>query len=370
MTSRSRFLSVARIAAGSLLLAAAVHCSSGSSQHPPTQTTSVVGASGGTAASSDGTMTLSVPSGALASNVALTVSPATTSVPGIVGAAWVVGPAGTTFTKPVTLTLSYAAAGGGSAFRIATYANGALHDLPGYSLDASAQTVSGTTTTVGTFGLVAAASSTTSTADAGTVCFTMSGGASCEGGSSSSGSSGAGGGSTSGSGGTCTVSTCAGDNATICAQYPGSSLSSCVDGQNGYAASCCYPAGQPVCIVDSPGVACGGSSGSSSGCGTGSSTSSGGFTCDTPTCAASSPCSGYAGTTVKSCTDSTTGYSATCCYPVGTVPPSNPVASGGSSSGSSSGGVGFGGSSGGSSGSSSGGDPGPVGSSTGSSSGG
>ena len=68
--------------------------------------TATIGASGGSLASADGRLALSVPAGALSSATALTIQPVTNLSWGGVGAAYRLGPDGTAFVKPVTLTFS------------------------------------------------------------------------------------------------------------------------------------------------------------------------------------------------------------------------------------------------------------------------
>lgn len=180
----------------------------------------MIGASGGTASSSDGALEVTIPDGALASSVSITLTPTASPAAGAIGAAYAVGPMGTTFAQPATMTFSYAGAELGgqslSALRVATYLGGAWQALPGYALSATAQTVSGTTTRVGTFALWAPASS------ASGACTSIIVGATC-GSSSSSGAS-------SSSGGvTCTMPTCATSSSTACAGYPGAAVQSCVE---------------------------------------------------------------------------------------------------------------------------------------------
>ncbi|MFC1575920.1 Ig-like domain-containing protein, partial [Gemmatimonadota bacterium] len=69
-----------------------------------------IGPSGGTETLAAGAVTVSVPSGALSSNVQFTSTP-TSSVPStnllVAGSAYDIGPSGTTFAMPVTITISY-----------------------------------------------------------------------------------------------------------------------------------------------------------------------------------------------------------------------------------------------------------------------
>ena len=65
---------------------------------------------GGAVTSSDGKLALSIPAGAVGSNVTITTEPATPPAAGAVGTVYEIGPSGTQFAMPVTLTLHYAAA--------------------------------------------------------------------------------------------------------------------------------------------------------------------------------------------------------------------------------------------------------------------
>ena len=57
------------------------------------------------------------------------------------------------------------------------------------------------------------------------------------------------------------------------------------------------------------------------GAGTGNG-AAGGTTCPpAPSCADGDPCAGAPGSTMQSCTDSSDGYTATCCFPLGELPP-------------------------------------------------
>lgn len=71
-------------------------------------TQNVVGPTGGTATSADGIATVKVPAGALTASVAITILPSTANVPqGNIGVVLDVGPDGTTFSAPVTISLKY-----------------------------------------------------------------------------------------------------------------------------------------------------------------------------------------------------------------------------------------------------------------------
>ena len=67
-------------------------------------TTDGVGTPGGVLASTDGFLVIEVPAGALPAATQVTVQEVTNLAPGGVGAAWKLGPEGTSFAKPVALT--------------------------------------------------------------------------------------------------------------------------------------------------------------------------------------------------------------------------------------------------------------------------
>jgi hypothetical protein len=151
---------------------------------------------------------------------------------------------------------------------------------------------------------------------------------------------------------TCATAAAAGG----CAQYPGAKITNCVNTSDGYTASCCFDPGTPVCVTDDAAIACSGTVAPSGSSGGGSSSSSGGTTsCGPgPTCSDGSACSAYAGATTQSCTNTSSGYNATCCMPLGVLPSASSGSSTGGSTGTSlppssgsSGGTSSGGSSGG-----------------------
>jgi hypothetical protein len=72
---------------------------------PSASNSKVIGSEGGSLQASDGHATVTIPAGALASPVNVTLDPAPSAPAGVVGAAWSLGPEGTTFTAPVKLEL-------------------------------------------------------------------------------------------------------------------------------------------------------------------------------------------------------------------------------------------------------------------------
>ncbi len=312
-------------------------------------TSAVVGTTGGMVASSDGALQVAIPAGALSGDVMVTIEPTASPGSGSLGKVYEIGPTGTQFAMPVTLTLDYKAlslAGTDpSMLRVATFAAGSWQILSGASVDMQGQTVSGTTTHLSPYGITTAA--------AGAMCATVSGGTSCggsgpavgvdasvsAGGKTSTGPSGGsiaavgvdgtgttstgGGKSASIDGGTsapnggdtstsCVPSTCA-EATNACASYPGATMTGCTDGPNGYMATCCFPSGGSICLAaGGSGNAC------TEDCSVGGSCTT---TCPpAPTCATAttaSACSGLTGATLQSCTDSGSGYTAACCFPPG-----------------------------------------------------
>ena len=71
-------------------------------------TTAVIDSTGGTATSSNNKLTIYVPASALATSTAITIAPSTANLPqGNIGEVIDLGPDGTTFSKPVTISMSY-----------------------------------------------------------------------------------------------------------------------------------------------------------------------------------------------------------------------------------------------------------------------
>ncbi len=331
--------------------------------------------SGGAVASSDGNLQVAVPAGAISGNVTITVAPAEAPAAGAVGSVYEIGPSGTQFAMPVTLTLHYASASLGgtseSSLRVATFAQGSWHLLPGAIVDTQAKTVSGVTTHLSPYAIVAEAN--------GKTCATVRMDSTC----TTGGGNAAGGGST----GSCTAPTCAGAS-NVCGAYPGATMDGCSDNATGFTATCCFPTDGPICFAAGSTTHCGGSTGTGNGAGSGGapicpaaptcadatttacaaypgatlqncvdgadgytgsccfapqtpvcvstgaarscggSTTGGSTTCPpAPGCADADPCGSYAGATTQSCTDGTDGFQATCCFALGTLP----QASGGSS---------------------------------------
>jgi hypothetical protein len=264
-----------------LLMLTVVRCSSaktGAAAGSPTGATvsTSVGAAGGTVTSSDGSLQVSIPAGALAQDVTITVTPVTPPGPGSLGTAYDLGPNGTMFAMPITLAFHYSGLNLGgqpaSDLRVATYVSGAWQTLTGFAEDTTAMTVSGTTTHFTYYAPTLLATD----ANGGQVCA-------------------------------CALT------ASSCAEYPYSTFSpggDCTGMSTGYTGECCFPVGQPVCIA----------------------VQSGGGMCAAPPCSASPTCSdtgaaaaacassGLYGDTLDTgplaCTDNSdgAGLTATCCF--------------------------------------------------------
>jgi len=112
--------------------------------------TSTIGAAGGTLALLDGRLELTIPAGALSSDVEISVQHITNNAFGGLGSAYRLEPSGTTFAKPITLTfkageddLAKLSIGGmGMAFQDA---DGYWKRLPGAQFDTGSNTLSVTT---------------------------------------------------------------------------------------------------------------------------------------------------------------------------------------------------------------------------------
>ena len=312
---------------------AAVGCGGGGSSQPtpggmPTMT--MVGPSGGSVSSTDGNLAVNIPAGALPADVTITTEPAEAPAAGAVGTVYEIGPTGTQFAMPVTLTLHYdmtALSGASeSSLRVATFAGGSWQLLPGAVVDTQAKTVSGVTTHLSPYAIV--------TEMVGKTCATVQTAFGCHdtrtptaGGSSSTGGTApantATGATSDGGTSTCDPPTCAGAT-NVCAQYPGAAMDSCQDSPTGYSAACCFPSNAPICFaIGGSGADCAGATG----------TGTGGVTCPPPpTCdsaTAAMACAGYPGATLQNCTNGATGFTGASCFapqaPVsvfaGAVPP-------------------------------------------------
>lgn len=120
----------------------------------------MIGPAGGTVVANGGKLKLTIPAGALATTLPISVAPvAAPTAPTSVreGTAYQLGPSGTTFAAPVTLTIEYPAAQLDSFQNMlagARLTNGNWEELPGSDVDALTRTVSFPTTHFSTFGVL------------------------------------------------------------------------------------------------------------------------------------------------------------------------------------------------------------------------
>jgi hypothetical protein len=119
----------------------------------------VIGAAGGTVTGGNGSVIVTIPAGAVSTNTPITVTPVSGALPkpakaDLAGTAYQIGPAGLTFSQPVTIKLKYDAAAlplwsmsGDLAVMVNSGAG--WSSLGGVTVDPVAHTVSGTTTSLG-----------------------------------------------------------------------------------------------------------------------------------------------------------------------------------------------------------------------------
>ncbi|HEY7371861.1 MAG TPA: hypothetical protein VIF57_06750 [Polyangia bacterium] len=324
------------------LAAAGWGCGGGGKMQQGTRPiTMLVGSAGAVLSTPDGEFTLEIPEGALVDDTIIAVQPTGSPGAGALGTVYEIGPSGLQFAFPVKLTLGYDAAAltgsDKSLLRVATFAGAAWQILPGAVVDTRAKTVSAVTTHLSPYSIVWQAT--------GKSCAPVQATIGCTGGG------------TDPDAGTlmaCGTPTCS-SASSACASYPGTTMDSCLDGQNGYSASCCFPSGAPLCFAATaasgtcatatgacdgyPGAtlqSCvdGASGGYSGACcfaadapacvavkaALGCTPGTGGCATTPPRCADGDPCAGYAGATAQSCTDTTDGFQASCCFAVGTLP--------------------------------------------------
>lgn len=109
-----------------------------------------IGPVGGTATSGDGKASVTIPADALSNETAITVAPASNPPAGNIGTAYEFGPSGTTFNKPVTISIGYdeAALPSGVAesdLRMGTAVNGQWQAVSNSNTDTTTNIVTGTT---------------------------------------------------------------------------------------------------------------------------------------------------------------------------------------------------------------------------------
>src|SRR5450432_406982 len=107
---------------------AGVSCGSPAASSGQPVVRQVIGPSGGTASTANGRLKVQVPVGALKANVAITIQQLASSSSGAIGPVYEVGPTGTVFQSPVTLSFKYTAADlgglGASDLHVATLSGG------------------------------------------------------------------------------------------------------------------------------------------------------------------------------------------------------------------------------------------------------
>src|SRR3954468_24462161 len=95
-----------RLGSSFLFAVVAVGCGGGSNSPGGAKpATAVVGKSGGAVTSMDGNVGVTIPAGALGTDVRITVAPAEAPASGAVGTVYEIGPTGTQFAMPVALKL-------------------------------------------------------------------------------------------------------------------------------------------------------------------------------------------------------------------------------------------------------------------------
>src|SRR5579863_6002212 len=256
------------------------------------QSSAVIGAEGGTATSPDGIVSVTIPPGALSSDVSVTIETSTSPAAPSISEVYEIGPTGTQFATAAKISFQYGSISLGGAdpatLRVATFASGAWQILSDAVVDANARIASATTMHLSPYALVAPSAAPT--------CATVYGGLNCGSVIITGGSSGAGGsvGAAQTSTPGCEPASCAGSG-DVCAPYPGATVTACSDGPGGYTATCCFPAGGQACLATMQFEGCsiplpdGGVS----------------TTCpNPPRCATDMfACSQYSGATLQDCTD-------------------------------------------------------------------
>jgi hypothetical protein len=181
----------------------------------PDTTQATVGPGGASLSTPDGVLALTIPAGALTEAVTVTLAPTTPPLPGAVGAAFEIGPAGTKLASPARVVIRYVTAeleaGSPDALVVATVVDGRWQPLAETSVQTATFTVSGETSHFSPYALVYA--DTLVTPEAGT----------CSSDDSMTGS-------------------CAAPPEPLCSDSPGAVLYACSDQPGGgYSATCCPP---------------------------------------------------------------------------------------------------------------------------------
>jgi hypothetical protein len=167
-----------------MALAAACSSSNGASTSTgntsePNPVSANVGSAGGVIVTGDGVANVNIPAGAVGANTMITITPSTSSVPGAVGQVWEIGPTGTQFSVPITITLAYKDSDLGgmppTAFAVSTVVNGAWQPIPATVVNPAAHIISGQTTHLSPYAISPLSAS--SVVDAGADATLGSGGA-------------------------------------------------------------------------------------------------------------------------------------------------------------------------------------------------
>lgn len=119
----------------------------------------VIGATGGTVTGANGAVEVTIPAGAVSGNTVISITPVTATLPAptnanLVGTAYQIGPSGLSFNQPVTIKMKYEAPTlplwSMSGDLTLLVSNGdSWSSLGGITVDPVAQTVSGTTMSLG-----------------------------------------------------------------------------------------------------------------------------------------------------------------------------------------------------------------------------
>ena len=125
-----------------------------------------IGPNGGTVTSSDGKAKVVIPAGALTETANITVATVSNQPSGNMGAAYEVGPDGTTFNQPVTISVTYDEASLPSGvkesdLKLGAVINNQWEALSNSTVDTATNVISGTTTHLSIYGILAVSSSVT-----------------------------------------------------------------------------------------------------------------------------------------------------------------------------------------------------------------
>jgi hypothetical protein len=116
-------------------------------------TSQTIDTTGGSLPSSDGKLLIGVPLGALTTTIDLTVEPATDAPSGHLGPAYEIGPTGTTFAHPITLSFDYDPSWGpANLLRVATVSAGGTWVSINTAADQTH--IEGSTTHLSTYGII------------------------------------------------------------------------------------------------------------------------------------------------------------------------------------------------------------------------